>query len=302
MARPQPDTIVQMLRSQPNRPENLTPEETRAGFETMTQMLQVKDDTKRETTSANGVPGAWITNDASSDATTIYYLHGGGYSIRSVNTHATMISQIARASTARAFAVDYRLAPEHPFPAALDDALAGYRWLLAQGIDAKSIVIGGDSAGGGLAAALLLAIRDEGEAMPAGAVLLSPWTDLTGSGESQKTRANLDPMIPAFEGVSPMALWYIGNGSGTDPLISPLFAELHGLPPILIHVGDHEVLLSDSTRFAEKAKAAGVDVTLKVWDEMIHVFQFFPMLPEGQQAIAEIGEWVRSKIAIKAAA
>jgi acetyl esterase/lipase len=291
-----------MLKSQPNRPENLSPQEVRAGFETMTQMLAVQDDTKREKASANGVDGEWITNGDSTDALTIYYLHGGGYSIGSVNTHATMISAIARASKARAFAIDYRLAPEHPFPAALDDALAGYRWLLAQGIDPKSIVIGGDSAGGGLAAALLLAIRDEGEKVPAGAVLLSPWTDLTGSGESQKTRADLDPMIPAFEGVSPMALWYIGDRSGTDPLISPLFADLHGLPPILIHVGDHEVLLSDSTRYAEKAKAAGVDVTLKVWDEMIHVFQFFPMLPEGQQAIAEIGEWVRSRVATKAVA
>jgi acetyl esterase/lipase len=288
-----------MLRSAPNRPENLNAQETRANFEQMTQILSVKDETKREKVTANGVPGEWITNDASTDATTLYYLHGGGYSIGSVNTHATMVSAIARSAKARAFAIDYRLAPEHPFPAALDDALAAYRWLLGQGIDAKSVVIGGDSAGGGLTASLLLALRDEGDPLPAGAVLLSPWLDLTGSGESQKTRAELDPMIPAFEGVSPMAEWYLGDRPANDPMISQIFADLHGLPPTLIHVGDHEVLLSDSTRYAEKAKAAGVDVTLKVWDEMIHVFQFFPMLPEGQQAIKEIGEWVQAHVPAK---
>lgn len=302
MASSQLDTIVQMLRSRPNRPEGLSAQEIRAGFEMMTQAMQVKDDTKREKASANGVDGEWITNGDSTDAITIYYLHGGGYSVGSVNTHATMVSAIARASKARAFSIDYRLAPEHPFPAALDDALAGYRWLLTQGIDAKSIVIGGDSAGGGLAAATLVALRDARDPLPGAAVLLSPWTDLAGTGESQKTRADKDPMIPAFEGVSPVAEWYAGDRPITDPLISPLYAELSGLPPMLIHVGDHEVLLNDSTRFAEKAKAAGVDVTLKVWDEMIHVFQFFPMLPEGQQAIAEIGEWVRSKVTTKAVA
>lgn len=302
MASPELDAIVQMLRSAPNRPENLNPQETRANFEQMTQILSVKDETKREKVTANGVPGEWITNDASTDATTLYYLHGGGYSIGSVNTHATMVSAIARAAKARAFAIDYRLAPEHPFPAALDDALAGYRWLLEQGIDPKTIVVGGDSAGGGLAASLLLALREAGDPMPAGVVLLSPWTDLTGSGESQKTRADLDPMIPAFEGVSPMAEWYLGGRPANDPMISQIFADLHGLPPILVHVGDHEVLLSDSTRYAEKAKAAGVDVTLKVWDEMIHVFQFFPMLPEGQQAIKEIGEWIQAHVPAKAAA
>jgi acetyl esterase/lipase len=300
MASPQLDAIKQMLKGRPVERADLSPQDARAGFEMMTQVLQVKDETKREAVSANGVPGEWITNDASTDAVTLYYLHGGGYSIGSVNTHATMVSQIARAAKARALSMDYRLAPEHPFPAALDDALAGYGWLLAQGIDSKRIVIGGDSAGGGLAAATLVALRDAGDPLPGAAVLLSPWTDLAGTGESMQTRAELDPMIPAMEGVSPMALWYTGDRPATDPLISPLYADLHGLPPLLIHVGDHEVLLSDSTRFAEKAEAAGVDVTLKVWDEMIHVFQFFPMLPEGQQAIAEIGEWVKSKIATKA--
>jgi acetyl esterase/lipase len=301
MASPQLEQIKQMLKSRPPRMET-TAQEAQAFFETMVQGLQVPDGTRREKVTANGVPGEWITNDASSDSTTLFYLHGGGYSIGSVNTHATLISQIARTARARAFAIDYRLAPEHPFPAALDDAVTAYRWLLSQGIDAKSIVIAGDSAGGGLTAATLLALRDSGDPLPGGAVLLSAWTDLAGTGESQKTRAELDPMIPAFEGVSPMAEWYIGTGSATDPLISPLYGDFNGLPPLLVHVGDHEVLLSDSTRYTEKARAAGADVTLKVWDEMIHVFQFFPMLPEAQQAIAEIGEWVRTHVAAKAAA
>jgi acetyl esterase/lipase len=302
MASQQLEAIKQMLKGRPTERTDISPQDARAFFETMTQALQAPGDTKREKVTANGVPGEWITNGESTDAITLYYLHGGGYSIGSVNTHATMVSSIARAAKARAFAIDYRLAPEHPFPAAVDDAVAAYRWLLEQGIDPQSIVIGGDSAGGGLVAATVLALRDAGDPLPGAAVLLSPWTDLAGTGESQKTRAELDPMIPAFEGVSPMAEWYLGGRSATEPLISPLYADLHGLPPTLIHVGDHEVLLSDSTRFAEKAQAAGVDVTLKVWDEMIHVFQFFPMLPEGQEAIAEIGEWVRSKVASRAAA
>jgi acetyl esterase/lipase len=230
MASQQLEAIVKILRSQPNRPAQLNPQETRANFEAMTNWLRGKDDTKREKVTAKGVPGEWITNDESSDAATLYYLHGGGYSIGSVNTHATMISQIARAAKARAFAIDYRLAPEHPFPAALDDALAGYRWLLEQGIDAKSIVVAGDSAGGGLTAALLLALRDAGDPLPGGAVLLSPWTDLAGTGESQRTRADLDPMIPAFEGVSPMAEWYLGGRSATEPLISPLYGDYAVFP------------------------------------------------------------------------
>lgn len=303
MASQQLDEIVQMLRSRPAVPEGeIDPKVAREGFETMTKLMQVSDDTKREDVTANGVPGAWITNNDTTDATTLYYLHGGGYMIGSTSSHLTMISRIARAAKARAFSLDYRLAPENPFPAGLDDAVAGYRWLLAQGIDPKSIVIGGDSAGGGLTAATLLALRDAGDPMPGGAVLLSAWLDLAGTGESQKTRAELDPMIPAMVGVSPTAAQYAGDRPADDPLVSPLYNDLSGLPPLLIHVGDHEVLLSDSTRFAEKAKAAGIDVTLKVWDEMIHVFQFFPSLPEGQQAIAEIGEWIRSKVAARVAA
>jgi epsilon-lactone hydrolase len=301
MASPQLDAIIQMIRSRP-REERLDIPTARAGFEMLAQMFPVAADIKREPASANGVPGEWITAPNSTDATTILYLHGGGYTIGSINTHADMVSRICRASGARAFSLNYRLAPENPYPAAVEDATKTYRWLLGQGIRPESIVISGDSAGGGLALTTLLALKAAGDPLPGGAVLLSPWTDLDASGESMKTRAEADPMIVA-DPLKTMAKIYAGDASLTHPLVSPLYGDFHGLPPMLIQVGDAEVLLDDSTRVAEKAKAAGVDVTIEVFDEMIHVFQVFaPMLPEGQQAIDKIGEWVKAHVHSKAAA
>jgi acetyl esterase/lipase len=292
--------IIQMLKARQSVPET-TPEQVRAAFENVTQIFKTPEDVNRTKVDADGVPAEWISAPNATDAATIFYLHGGGYAIGSVNTHAEMVSRLSRASGARALSVDYRLAPENPFPAGLDDAVTAYRWLLNQGVDPKSVVIGGDSAGGGLTLATLLALRDAGDRLPAGAILLSPWTDPSGSGESRVTRRDADPMInPDLEAKGAAA--YAGTHELTNPLISPLLADLSGLPPMLIHVGDAEVLLSDSTRLAEKAEAAGVDVTLKVWDEMIHVFQFFPMLPEGQQAVTEIGQWIGARIPAKAAA
>jgi monoterpene epsilon-lactone hydrolase len=265
-------------------------------------MFPIAADIKREPASANGVPGEWISAPNSTDAVTILYLHGGGYTIGSVNTHADMVSRICRASGARAFSLNYRLAPEHPYPAAVEDATKAYRWLLGQGIRPESIVISGDSAGGGLSLATLLALKAAGDPLPGAAVLLSPWTDLLGTGDSLKTRAAADPMINP-ELIVQGATQYHGSTPASDPLVSPLYGDFHGLPPMLIQVGDAEVLLDDSTRVAERAKAAGVDVTIEVWDEMIHVFQIFaPTLPEGQQAIDKIGEWVKQKVRTGAAA
>jgi acetyl esterase/lipase len=301
MASPQLQPIIDMLKNRPIR-EGLSFEETRAGFEMLAQMFKVADDIKRTPADADGVPGEWITVPESSDRLTILYLHGGGYSIGSVNTHADLVSRIGRASGARAFSLNYRLAPENPFPAAVDDATTAYRWLLKQGVPPETIVIAGDSAGGGLAAATLLALKQSGDPLPGAAVLLSPWTDLDASGESMKTRAEADPMIPV-DPLKTMAKLYAGDTALTDPLVSPVYGDYSGLPPILIQVGDCEVLLSDSTSYAERAKAAGVDVTLEVWDEMIHVFQIFaPMLPEGQQAIDRIGEWVKQHVSAPATA
>jgi acetyl esterase/lipase len=301
MASQQLEAIIQMIRSMPQT-EGLDIPAARASFEMIAQVFPVAADIKREPASANGVPGEWITAPNSTDAATIFYLHGGGYTIGSVNTHADMVSRICRASGARAFSLDYRLAPENPFPAAVEDATKAYRWLLGQGIRPESIVISGDSAGGGLSLAALLSLKASGDLLPGAAVLLSPWTDLLATGESMKTRQAADPMINpglAIQG----ATRYHGATPASDPLVSPLYGDFHGLPPMLIQVGDAEVLLDDSTRVAERAKAAGVDVTLEVWDEMIHVFQIFSAtLPEAQQAIDRIGEYVKQHIRTGAAA
>ncbi len=301
MASPQLQNIIEMIKAQPVR-EGVPIEETRAAFEQLATIFPVADDVKREKVDANGVPGEWITPPGVSGDITVYYLHGGGYSIGSVSTHARMVSLIAKAADARAFAVDYRLAPENPFPAGLDDAVAGYRWLLGQGVDPARLVIGGDSAGGGLTFATLLRLREAGDPLPAAAVLLSPWTDLEGTGESIKTRRETDPMIDPTS-MPEMARSYYRDEDVRNPLVSPLHADFTGLPPMLIQVGDAEVLLDDSTRVYKRADAAGVDVTLEVNDEMIHVFQFFaPLLPEAVAAIARIGEFAKSHAGAAAAA
>jgi acetyl esterase/lipase len=200
------------------------------------------------------------------------------------------------ACQARLLAIDYRLAPEHPFPAALEDALSAYHWLLNRGVASQNIAIGGDSAGGGLTLSTTVSLHAAGEPLPAALFLLSPWTDLTFSGESLKTRARVDPVFRGGGG-SGFAPAYAKGHDPADPLISPIFADLHGLPPTLIHVGDEEILLSDSTRIAENLKAAGVDTSLEVWCDMWHVFQSAaPWIPEAVQAVAKIGAFTRQHI------
>ncbi len=299
MASPQLQTVINFLRQSPLRSDTSL-DVTRQAFDAVGTFFPAATDVTREPVDADGVPGAWI-RAPESGSLTLYYLHGGGYTIGSISSHFDLISRIARAARARAFAIDYRLAPEHRFPAAVEDALTGYRWLLKQGVDPASVIIGGDSAGGGLTIATLVALRDAGDPLPAAATVISPWTDLAATGDSMRTRADLDPMIPASEAEAG-AINYLGEESPKNPLASPLYADLHGLPPTLIQVGDHEVLLDDSTRLAEAAKAAGVDVTLEVWDEMIHVWHFFAsILPEGQQGIDRMGEFIREKVGAGAA-
>jgi acetyl esterase/lipase len=189
--------------------------------------------------------------------------------------------------------LEYRLAPENPFPAAVEDSVAAYRWLLAQGIESKRIVIGGDSCGGGLTIATLVALRYYGDLLPAAGISHSGWTDLANTGESFVTKAEEDPLIDR-DMVENMAATYLGDRDRRTPLASPFYADLHGLPPLLVQVGTAEVLLDDSIKFAERAKAAGVDVTLEVWDDMPHVWQAFAsFLPEGQQAIEQCGEFIK---------
>jgi len=244
-----------------------------------------------------GVPAEWITAPGAAADRVLLYLHGGGYVMGSINTHREMVSRLSRAAGARALLLEYRLAPEHPFPAAVDDAVAAYRWLLSQNLKPSRIVVAGDSAGGGLALATLVALRDAKLPSPAVGVCLSPWTDMEGIGGSMTTKAKEDPIVQR-EMLLGMAKLYLGQQDSRTPLAAPLYADLRGLPPLLIQVGSAETLLDDSTRVTERAKAVGVKVDLEVWDQMIHVWQLFaPILPEGQQAIERIGQFIREHTA-----
>ena len=208
----------------------------------------------------------------------------------SLDTHQELMGRISRQLNATVYGVDYRLAPEHPWPAAVDDAVAAWDWLRASGITSDQAVVAGDSAGGGLSVALLMALKEQDKPMPAGAVLFSPWSDLTGSGESIASRAKADPMIGP-DVLKPMAAHYHADNPADLPSISPLFGDLAGLPPLLIQVGDAEILLDDSTRLHERAQAAGTSSTLHVFEEAFHVFQAMPMLPEAAEALEEMAEF-----------
>jgi monoterpene epsilon-lactone hydrolase len=275
--------------------ESLTIAERRAQYERAERVFPIPPDVKVELVTAPTAPAEWLTPPGARDVAAVLYLHGGGYVIGSPRSHRHLAAAVGTAAKSRVLLSDYRLAPEHPFPAAVDDAAAAYRWLLERGIAPARVVIAGDSAGGGLTVATLLALRDAGVPLPAAGVCISPWVDLTCGGASYTTRAEADPIVKR-DGVAMMAAAYLGNRDLKTPLASPLFAELRGLPPLLIQVGDDEVLLDDSVQLAERARKVAVDVTLDVWPKMVHVWHwFFPMLDEGQAAIDRIGEFVRTK-------
>jgi len=223
----------------------------------------------------------------------LLYLHGGGYVVGAPSTHAALAAGLARRAGVRAVLPDYRLAPEHPFPAAVEDALAAYREVVAEVGGADRVVLAGDSAGGGLAIATVLAARDAGLPAPAAIAVLSPWVDLTGSGESMRTRRGIDPIFQPSD-IEGYAVQYLGDGDRRAPLASPLFADMHGLPPLLVQVGGNELLLDDAVRLASRAAAGDVDVTLRVRAGVPHVFQHFAgMLDEADEALAEAGAFLR---------
>jgi len=285
------EMVLEFLKALPMNPDQ-TIQEQRDAYENMPQ-APLADDVKCEKVDAGGVPAEWMSTPESVEERVVYYLHGGGYTIGSINTHRPMISLIARAAKARALAIDYRLAPENPFPAAVVDATAAYRWLLSTGVNPGKVVIAGDSAGGGLTAATLVALRDAGDPLPAAGVCISPWVDMEGIGDSMNTKAGVDPMVER-EGLVEMGNAYLGDADPRTPLAAPIYADLKGLPPLLIQVGTSETLLDDANRLAERAKSAGVEVILEPWEDMIHVWHMFAaMLPEGQQAIDRIGEFIR---------
>jgi len=254
-----------------------------------------------EGVSAGGVDSEWISPANAPDDKAILYFHGGGFRIGSVSSHRDLIAQIALASGCRVLAINYRLAPEHRFPAALDDAIAAYGWMLDRGLKSGNVAFAGDSAGGNLVLAAVLALRERSLPLPVSAVLMSPWTDLAATGASYVSRAEADP-IHQRAMILALARNYLGGqGDPYDPLVSPLYADLGGLPPLLIQVGDRETVLDDSVMFADIARAAGVDVDLQVWDGMIHVFQMFGAeLPEAHQAVASIAEFLNRHLRIKA--
>ncbi len=247
---------------------------------------------------AGGRPAEWIEAGDAVTSRAVLYVHGGGYVAGSIDSHRNLTGHLAEAAGCRVLALDYRLAPEHPHPAPVEDAVAAFRWMVDQGLAPEHIAVAGDSAGGGLTVATVLALRDAGGPLPGAAVCISPWVDMEFTGESMTTRADADPMVSASS-IGPMAQLFLGEGGDPrDPLAAPLHADLAGLPPMLIHVGDAEVLLDDSTRLAAKAEQAGVDVTLEVWPEMVHVWHASAgYVPESDAAIVGIADFLRAKLA-----
>jgi acetyl esterase/lipase len=273
----------------------LTPRQFRAYYSRFLGQFPTPADARFEPLMADTVPCEWVTVRDAATTRTLLYLHGGGYVIGSPIDYRGMLPDVARAADARVLAVDYRLAPEDPFPAAVEDAVSAYRWLLANGGRPEQTVIGGDSAGGGLTVATLVALRDRGLPLPAGGVCLSPWVDLTNSGASMQRNADTDPLVKK-DLVDNLAQTYLQGQDPRAPLASPLYAELRGLPPLLIQVGTIETLFDDAARLAERARGAGVAVTLEPWEGCPHVWHWFvSFLPEAQQAIAHIGQFIKER-------
>jgi len=274
----------------------LTIAERRAQYDRAERVFPTPPDVKVEAVLAPRRPAEWLTPPGARADAVLFYLHGGGYVIGSPRSHRHLAAALARAAGTRALLLDYRLAPEHPFPAALDDAVAAYEWLLADGIAPDRVVIAGDSAGGGLTMATLLALRDRRLPRPAGGVCISPWVDLTNSAASYRSKAAVDPIV-TLEGIAQLTHAYLGGADPKLPLVSPLYADLRGLPPLLIHVGSDEVLLDDALGLAARAREAGVDVAVREWPAMIHVWHWFqPMLDEADRAISEIGGFVKARL------
>jgi monoterpene epsilon-lactone hydrolase len=248
---------------------------------------------------AGGPRGEWViaAGVSTTEPRILYYIHGGGFTAGTAAAYRGLSSHLSAATSCRVLAVDYRWAPEEPFPAALDDCVAGYRWLVMAGSASPDhVVLAGDSAGGNLVVAMLLALKKEGDKLPAAGVCLSPIFDLALTGDSVTTGADRDPMILASS-LQKCSAAYRGNADPRNPLMSPLYADLAGLPPILLQCGSEEMLRDDSVRLAAKAKAAGVDVTFEEWDEMVHVWHLFAdRLTDGRKALARVGEFVRAHI------
>ena len=282
-----------------NSKRNLNIGRMRHDIEALADLFPPDPDVVCKPVASGALKGEWIF-DAEQDLNrTILYLHGGGFVMGSVRSHRGVGSRIARSAAAKMLLIDYRLAPENRFPAALEDTVTAYEWLLNQGYDPRKIVIAGDSAGGNLALSALVALRDKGKPLPAATVLISPWLDMEASGQSMIENALNDHLVRRDRLIE-KASAYLGDINPAHPLASPIRADLRGLPPLMIHVGSVEALLDDSKKLEKKAREDGVEVNLQVWAKMIHVWHFFaPVLPEGRQAIRIIGQFIKKHTALK---
>ncbi len=285
--------MLDILKSLPDN-SGLPIEQRRTGMEDGVALLPIAEGVKSEPVTIGDMQAEWIVPAEIDNDAVILYLHGGAYCLGSITTHRSMVSFIAKAARAKALIIDYRLAPENPFPAAVEDAVSAYRWLLAQGVSPQKLIMAGDSAGGGLSVATLVDLKQKGELLPAAAVCLSPWVDLEGIGASMTAKAEVDPMIQR-EGLMEMAKAYLAKADPKTPLAAPMYANLKGLPPLLIQVGTAETLLDDSIRLTERAKQAGVQVVLESRDDMIHVWQMFVGMgvPESKDAVDGIARFIQ---------
>jgi acetyl esterase/lipase len=290
------DCLFASRRQAPARPAApRTIEQDRRDWEAAARLTVLPRGARFQSADAGGVKAEWMEMPAINRDRVLLLLHGGGYSSGSPRTHRKLAANLSRAAFARVLTPDYRLAPEHPFPAGLKDAIRAYGWLLDQGVAGGNIVVAGDSAGAGLALSMLVALRDAGAALPRAAVLMSAWTDLTTSSPSHAAHKKLDVQVTR-QGLRDAGVLYMGRRDPADPMASTLFADLTGLPPLLLQVGGDEVLLDDSRILAERARAAGVEATLRVFDGMWHVFQFnAPELPEAQAAMNDISAFIRAQ-------
>jgi len=287
------DTVREMLASSP-RPAGLN--ERRSRLDALGTRYSLPADLRVEAADANGVAAEWTTTPKAEPSCAVLFLHGDGYVSGSLDSHRHMIGQAGREAQTRTLSLAYRLAPEHPFPAALEDVIAGYHFLLSQGFDPKRVAVAGESAGGGLAIAMLVSLRDRGVPLPACTWCSSPWVDLEAIGGSMTAKASVDPLIQKAY-LMELAADYLKGGDPRMPLASPLYADLRGLPPMLIQVGSAETLLDDSVRLAGVAGAADVRVRLEVWPDMIHAWHlFYPQLADGRRALAQVGAFIRSML------
>jgi monoterpene epsilon-lactone hydrolase len=293
------ERIREALAARPRPPEL---SERRARLDALGAQFPLPPDMRVESAQANGVAAEWTVSPEADPHRVMLFLHGGGYISGSIASHRAMVAEAGRQAGARTLALGYRLAPEHRFPAALEDALSGYRFLLASGIQPSNIIIAGDSAGGGLTIATMISLRDAGLPLPARAWCISPWVDLEMTGASIAGKADVDPMIQE-DYLRDLASAYLGGADPRNPLVSPLRADLRGLPPLLIQVGSAETLLDDAVRLAGAAGAADVAVTLEVYPEMIHVWPLFhQQLAAGRRALAAAGRFMRGDAAFAGAA